>query len=96
MPQFNYFFEKEQPIDFIISGSINGKVSTTLPSIMGSRGQRLIKPIEGGGDAKLEVKGFSYKAKESHTFYFRVGLKGMFNLKGINYRINYMGNMNYV
>ena len=90
----NYFFEKEQPIDFIISGSINGKVSTTLPSIMGSRGQRLIKPIEGGGDAKLEVKGFSYKAKESHTFYFRVGLKGMFNLKGINYRINYMGNMN--
>ena len=89
----NYFFEKEQPIDFIISGTINGKVSTTLPSIMGSRGQRLIRPIEGGGEAKLEVKGFSYKIKESNTFYFKVGLKGFFNIKGVNYKLNYLGNI---
>ena len=33
-----YFFEKEQPIDFVISGSLNGKVSTTMPSILGARG----------------------------------------------------------
>ena len=90
----NYFFEKEQPIDFFISGSINGKVSTTLPSIMGSRGQTLIRPIEGGGDAKLEMKGFAYKNKESNTFYFKVSCNGKFNLKGINYTLKYLGTIN--
>ena len=87
----NYFFEKEQPIDFIISGSINGKVSTTLPSIMGSRGQKLIKPIDGGGDSKLEMHGFSFKIKESSTYHFKVSLNGRFTLKGINYTIKYLG-----
>ena len=87
----NYFFEKEQPIDFIISGSINGKVSTTLPSIMGSRGQKLVRPIEGGGEAKLEAKGFAYKTKESHTLYFKIGLNGTFNVKGVNYKLTYLG-----
>ena len=55
---WNYYFEKEQPIDFIISGSINGKVSVTLPMIMGARGQKLISPIEGVENAKLEMYGF--------------------------------------
>jgi len=87
----NYFFEKEQPMDFIISGSINGKVSTTLPSIMGSRGQRLVRPIEGGGDAKLEMKGFAYKNKESSTYHFKVQANGNFNMKGINYTIKTLG-----
>jgi hypothetical protein len=87
----NYFFEKEQPIDFLISGSFNGKVSTTLPSIMGSRGQKLVRPIEGGGEAKLEVKGYAYKIKESHTLNFKVGLSGTFKMKGVNYKLNYLG-----
>ena len=89
----NYFFEKEQPIDFIISGSIDGKVSTTLPSIMGSRGQRLVKPIDGGGEAKLEMKGFAYKNKDSSSYYFKIIANGNFNLKGINYTIKCLGSM---
>ena len=70
----NYFFEKEQPMDFIISGSINGKVSTTLPSIMGSRGQRLVRPIEGGGDGKdllIKIKNhahFTSKFRQMEIF----------------------------
>ena len=90
----NYFFEKEQPIDFIISGSINGKVSVTLASIMGSRGQKLIKPIEGEGNANLEMYGFAYKNKQSSTFYIQVKLNEISNYKGINYTIKYLGNIN--
>jgi len=89
----NYFFEKEQPMDFIISGSINGKVSTTLPSIMGSRGQRLVRSIEGGGDAKLEMKGFAYKNKESCTFHFKVQANGNFSMKGVCYTIKTLGSI---
>ena len=42
-----YYFEKDQPIEFRITGAINGTVKTSLPNIMGSRGQTLNKPIEG-------------------------------------------------
>ena len=87
----NYYFEKEQPIDFIISGKINGKVSTTLPSIMGSRGQTLRKEIEGTG-AKLEVRGFGYKKKQTATLNFNVSLKGTFNERGLVYNIKHLGN----
>ena len=89
----NYYFEREQPIDFIITGSINGKVSTTLPSIMGSRGQKLIRPIEGYGDAKLEMNGFAYKNKETSKFHFKVELSDNLDMRGINYTIKYLGTM---
>ena len=88
----DYYFESEQQLDFIISGTIEGKVSTTLPSIMGSRGQKLIKPIEGEENAKLEINGYAYKNKETSTFLFNVELNGNFNMKGINYTIIYLGN----
>ena len=88
----DYYFESEQQLDFIISGTIEGKVSTTLPSIMGSRGQKLIKPIEGEENAKLEINGYAYKNKETSTFLFNVELNGNFNMKGINYTISYLGN----
>ena len=88
----NYYFEREQPIDFIITGSINGKVSTTLPSIMGSRGQKLIRPIEGYGDAKLEMIGFAYKNKETSKFHFKVELSDNLDMRGINYTIKYVLN----
>ena len=89
----NYYFEREQPIDFFIEGSINGKVSTTLPSIMGSRGQKLIRSIEGGGEAKLEVKGYAYKNKNSYSLHFNVGLDGIYIMKGINYKITSLGTL---
>ncbi len=89
----NYYFEREQPIDFIITGSINGKVSTTLPSIMGSRGQKLIRPIEGYGEAKLEMFGFAYKNKETSKFHFKVELSDNLDMRGINYTIKYLGTM---
>jgi len=90
----NYYFEREQPIDFILNGSINGKVSTTLPSIMGSRGQKLIRPIEGIGEAQLEMIGFVYKNKETSKFHFKVELSGNLEMRGINYTIKYLGTMN--
>jgi hypothetical protein len=89
----NYFFEKEQPIDFVISGSFNGKVSTTLPSILGARGQTQNKPIDGIPDATLEMKGFSYKNNQSATLYFKVNLNGKFSQKGLMYTIKSLGNM---
>ena len=89
----NYYFEKDQPIDFIISGSINGKVSTSLPSIIGSRGMTQNKQIENGGGATLEMKGFNYKAKQTGTFHFNVNLNGRFNEKGIFYTIKHLGNV---
>jgi hypothetical protein len=89
----NYFFEKEQPIDFVISGSFNGKVSTTLPSILGARGQTQNKPIDGIPDATLEMKGFSYKNNQSATLHFKVNLNGKFSQKGLMYTIKSLGNM---
>ena len=84
----NYYFEKDQPIDFIISGAINGKVSTTLPSIIGSRGMIQVREIEGGNGATLEMKGFAYKIKETATVSFNVTLNGLFKERGLNYTIN--------
>ena len=88
----NYYFEKDQPIDFIISGSITGKVSTTLPSIIGSRGMRQVRPIEGSSGASLEITGFAYKVKQTASLYFNVSLNGRFNEKGLLYTIKSLGN----
>lgn len=90
----NYYFEKEQPIDFIISGTINGRIRTTLPNVMGARGQTLIKSIEGGSGASLEIKGFAFKSKQNASLFFGVNLNGSFSEKGIMYTIKYLGNMN--
>ena len=90
----DYYFEKEQYIDFIISGAINGKVSTTLPSIMGARGQRIVKNIEGKEDATLEISGFAYKYKQNSTFYFTVEINGNLDLKGVSYNIKSLGSLN--
>ncbi len=87
----NYYFERDQPIDFIISGSINGKVSTTLPNVMGSRGQTLIRPIEGGSGSSLEIRGMSYKKNQNASLYFNVNLNGHFSERGLLYTITYLG-----
>ena len=88
----NYYFEKDQPLDFLISGSINGKVSTTLPSIIGSRGMVQTKQIEGGNGASLEIRGFAYKLKQTASLFFNVTLNGRFSERGIMYTIKYLGN----
>ena len=88
----NYYFEKDQPIDFIISGSINGRVSTTLPSIIGSRGMTQVKQIEGGSGASLEIKGFAYKVKQTASLLFNVSLNGRFTERGLQYTIKSLGN----
>ena len=70
-----YFFEKDQPIEFRITGSVNGVVRTSLPSIMGSRAQTLSRPIEGTDGVILEVKGFSYKQNLTSTLNINVSMK---------------------
>ena len=89
-----YYFEKDQPIEFRISGSINGSVKTSLPNIMGSRGQTLNKPIEGTDGVILEVKGFSYKSKMTSTLKFDVSMNGNLYGKGLMFSIKAKGNMN--
>ena len=85
-----YFFEKEQPIEFRISGSINTTIKTTLPSIMGSRGQTFTRKID--NDVIFEIKGFSYKAKITSTLTFNVKITGNDIQKyGLLYTINSKG-----
>ena len=88
-----YFFEKDQPIEFRITGSINGVVKTSLPSIMGSRAQTINRPIEGTNGMILEVKGFSYKTKMTSTLNINVSMEGndLYG-KGLIYTITAKGN----
>ena len=68
-----YFFEKDQPIEFRITGSVNGVVRTSLPSIMGARGQTLNRQIEGTDGMILEVNPFNQPGVEEYK-------KNMFKL----------------
>ena len=87
-----YFFEKDQPIEFRITGSINGVVKTSLPNIMGSRGQTLSKQIEGTNGIILEIKGFSYKSKITSTLKINLSINGNLYGKGLMYTIKAKGN----
>ena len=87
-----YFFEKDQPIEFRITGTVNGTIKTSLPSIMGSRGQTLNKQIEGTDGIILEVKGFSYKSKMTSTLKIDVGISGSLYGKGLLYTVKAKGN----
>ena len=89
-----YFFEKDQPIEFRITGSINGSVKTSLPSIMSSRGLTLNMPIEGTDGAILQIKGFSYKSKATTTLKFDTSINGNLFGKGFVYSIKAKGNTN--
>ena len=86
-----YFFEKDQPIEFRITGSVNGVVKTSLPNIMGSRGQTFNKQIEGTDGVILEVKGFSYKSKITSTLKIDVSVNGNLYGKGLMYTIKAKG-----
>ena len=86
-----YFFEKDQPIEFRITGTINGVVRTSLPSIMGSRGQTLNRQIEGTDGIILEVKGYSYKKNLTSTLNVNVSMNGNLYGKGLVYSIRAKG-----
>ena len=90
-----YFFENDQPIEFRITGSINGVVKTSLPSIMGSRGQTLNRQIEGTDGIILEVKGFSYKKNLTSTLNFNVSMNGNLYGKGLVYTVTAKGNQSH-
>ena len=86
-----YFFEKEQPIEFRITGSINASVRTSLPSIMGSRAQTKNLQLEGTDGVILEIKGFSYKKKLTSTLNINVSIQGNLYGKGLLYTIKAKG-----
>ena len=86
-----YFYEKDQPIEFRVTGSISGVVRTSLPSIMGSRGQTLSRQIEGTDGIILEVKGYSYKKNLTSTLNVNVSMNGNLYGKGLVYSIRAKG-----
>ena len=80
----DYYFEKEMPIEFRINGDINAIVNTSLPSIMGSRGQTIKKEIE-DTTIFLEVKGFSYRTNIYTNLKLDVEINGKLSEKSIKY-----------
>ena len=88
----SYFFEKEQPIEFRITGTINGVVKSSLASIMGSRGQTLRKEIEGTDGIILEIKGYSFRKKLTSNLNINISMKGNLYGKELFYLITAKGN----
>ena len=82
----DYRFEKEMPIEFRIYGDINATIYTSLPSIMGSRGQKFQKEIN-GTDIILEVKGYSYQNKIYSNLKIDVEINGKIAEKALKYSI---------
>ena len=82
-----YLFEKVQPIEFVITGDIEAKIQTNLPSIMGSRNNTLKKEIKGYNDVVLEIKGFPFENKKGNILKFNISMEGDFERKGLGYEI---------
>ena len=88
-----YFFEKDQPIEFRITGTINSVIRTSLPNIMGSRAQTFSRKIE-DTDVIFEIKGFSYRKKITSTLNINIGVTGNLYGKGLIYSITAKGTNN--
>ena len=82
-----FFFEKEQYIEFEIIGNITAKIQTSLHNIMGSRNQTLKQVIEGTNDIYLEVKGISYEKELISILNVNIYVKGDLSRKAILYKI---------
>ena len=80
-----YFFEKSQPLEFVIFGSIQAKIQTSLQNIMGCRGQIFTQEIDGYDNVTLEIKGFAFDQKIINILYINIGLKGELYRKGLVY-----------
>ena len=71
-----YFFEKDQPIEFRITGSIEAVIRTSLPNIMGSRAQTFSRKIDGTDGVIFEIKGYSYRKKLTATLNINIAVTG--------------------
>jgi len=89
-----YFFEKDQPIEFRITGSINSVIRTSLPNIMGSRAQTFSRKIDGTDGVIFEIKGFSYRKKLTATLNINIAVTGSVYGKGLVYSITAKGTTN--
>ena len=86
-----YFFEKDQPIEFRITGDINAVIRTSLPNVMGSRAQTFSRKIDGTDGVIFEVKGVSYRKKLTATLNINIGITGTLYGKGLIYSITAKG-----
>ena len=84
----DYLFEKEQPIEFIITGSIEARIRTSLAYLMGSKGHIFHKKIKEDDDMILEIQGYSYDKKLISTLNINISMKG--ELKKKDYAMKYM------
>ena len=89
-----YFFEKDQPIEFRITGSIEATIKTSLPNIMGSRAQTFSRKIDGTDGIIFEIKGFSYRKKLTSTLNINIRITGTLYGKGLVYSITAKGTNN--
>ena len=88
-----YFFERDQPIEFRITGSINAVIKTSLPNIMGSRAQTFSRKIEDTDGVIFEIKGFSYRKKLTSTLNINIAVNGnTLYGKGLIYTLTAKGN----
>ena len=89
-----YFFEKDQPIEFRITGTIDAVIKTSLPNIMGSRAQTFSRKIDGTDGIIFEIKGFSYRKKLTSTLNINIAIEGSLYGKGLVYSITAKGTNN--
>ena len=84
----DYYFEREQPITLFVNGGINETITTSLGSIMGSRGQKFIKQLSSG--ATLQV---NTAALNNNNMKCEINCNISGNLKGMGlcYLIRYQG-----
>lgn len=86
-----YYFEKEQPIEFVVScNDTQFRIKSTLGKIMGSRGQLFTASIPSG--EKMIIHGKSLLNYNSISGKFEVSLNGTFNKKTLTYVIMNLGN----
>ena len=83
-----FFFEKEQFIEFEIIGNITAKIQTSLHNIMGSRDQTLKKIIEDKDEIYFEVKAISVEKELISILNINIYVEGDLSGKAILYEID--------
>ena len=83
-----FFFEKEQFIEFEIIGDIEAKIQTSLHNILGCRDQIFKENIKGTDDIILEVTGISMQKDLISILNINITVEGELNKKAILYEID--------